>query len=262
MRRLLAPWTKTLLNTDRKLGLEVLQAWSKHFRTRSSMPTMEEIGSFEDYIRFRTAMFGSEAWRAMLRFALGLCLKREEVEAASPAVKAAMRSVVLTTDYWCWEKVSRDQQGRAREMNAVAFVMAEQECTDAKAKVRVKCLEIEAEKNFVRLASKAKAGQDGPFRYASSRALLVLRTLTRLTINKRIFKPSSASLQATVYGVRPVRGTMATATSMFMDPRARAQTTTSRLAAARKSPRELRILLVCDSTCVWLDVRLSSPNRC
>lgn len=220
--RLLAPWTKALLNTDRKLGLEVLQAWSRHFRTCF---TIEDISTLEDYLQIRAA--SEEAWLAMLRFALGLHLSREELDTAAPAVEAAMRAVVLTTDYWSWHKVSHARQGQARSMNAVSFVMAERECTDLEAKARVKGLAISAEKEFLRQKGMVTGKKASHVKVSRVRDVGVDRmTLTYLPVSRRMPMLSSTSSQATVYGARHVRGTMAIATSTFSTLPVRARRTT------------------------------------
>lgn len=199
--RLLAPWTKALLNTDRKLGLDVLQAWSRHFRARSAMPAVEDVGSFDEYLRVRIASFGIEAWLAMMRFALGLRLNREDLEVATPAVKAMMRSVVLTTDYWSWDKRSRDSQGAARAMNAVAFTMAERECTALEAKTTVRELAIEAEDNFKRLKNKVKSGQVQVRRLPTPRLdkpMLMMHPLLDIPRWCRAFRRGQQSLELDV----------------------------------------------------------------
>lgn len=147
---LVKPVLGGLVTTDRSQGLEVLDAWRDYQRglaTDSATTCITECIGDEPQTCIR--VFPGKAWMTTLRYALGLHLKKSELEALEPAIEAAMQSVALTRDYWSWPQDSRSAVNNKRVTNAVAITMAERDCSEEMAMAAVKNAAMTAENRFL-----------------------------------------------------------------------------------------------------------------
>lgn len=149
---LVKPILGGLVTNDRSKGVEVLDAWRNYHRGPASSQSATCITvCLDDDFHIRTRVFPSKAWMTTLRYALGLHLKKSELERLEPAIEAAMQSVALTRDYWAWPRDSCSTDNNKRVTNAVAVAMAESDCLEEKAMAAVKDAAIAAESRFVEL---------------------------------------------------------------------------------------------------------------
>lgn len=146
------PVINNLLTQDHSMGLEVLDAWRKHYnnlslKAPSGTPSATNLG---DHLRNCPQTFPSASWSITLRYALGLHLNETELSLLTPVLDSAVRCIVLTADYWSWPKDAQNADNNKRLSNAVAVSMAERCCSATGALEAVKIAAIDAEMEFAK----------------------------------------------------------------------------------------------------------------
>ncbi|GAB7335679.1 hypothetical protein MBLNU13_g07990t1 [Cladosporium sp. NU13] len=145
------PVLNDLISTDRSKGLEVLNAWYRHYQESpaTTIPAIERPPSVEGPTHNSLRVFPGNPWMSTLRYALGLHLEDAELELIEPAVAAAMQSVALTRDYWALPQDSCSTNNIIRLRDAVAISVVERQCSEVQAMAVVKNAAIAAESRFL-----------------------------------------------------------------------------------------------------------------
>lgn len=146
------PIINELLTQDHSMGLEVLDAWRKHYNNLTlKVPSgTSSATNLADHLRNCVQIFPSASWSITLRYALGLHLDETELSLLVPVLDSAVRCIVLTTDYWSWPKDAQNVDNNKRLANAVAVSMAERCCSATEALEVVKVAATAAESEFVK----------------------------------------------------------------------------------------------------------------
>ncbi|WQF89954.1 Putative polyprenyl synthetase, isoprenoid synthase domain superfamily [Colletotrichum destructivum] len=150
------------VKVDRVGALRMLEAYRKKWLAIMETYNTEEIDNLDDYFFSRANNGGMGAYYAMLEFSLGIVVTDEEYEMMAAPIKHVERCMLLTNDYWSWprEREQAKTQEAGKVFNTVWFLMKQERCSEAEAKLKVADMVAAEEARWVE--AKRKIYQEHP----------------------------------------------------------------------------------------------------
>ncbi|GJD03535.1 geranylgeranyl pyrophosphate synthase [Colletotrichum higginsianum] len=150
------------VKVDRVGALRMLEAYRKKWLAIMETYNTDEIDNLDDYFFSRANNGGMGAYYAMLEFSLGIVVTDEEYEMMAAPIKHVERCMLLTNDYWSWprEREQAKTQEAGKVFNTVWFLMKQEKCSEAEAKLKVADMVAAEEARWVE--AKQKIYQEHP----------------------------------------------------------------------------------------------------
>ncbi|TDZ39338.1 Fusicoccadiene synthase [Colletotrichum trifolii] len=141
------------MDIDRPRALRMINTYRSKWLDVMERHDVNEIDTLDEYLGFRNLNGGMEAFWSMVEFGMAMDVPDSDKTRIRPLFAAAESALVLTNDYWSWDREWRQaQQARdSRIVNAVHLFMRTQGLAmdEAKEQVRGQILAFEAD--FLRL---------------------------------------------------------------------------------------------------------------
>ncbi|KAM3064861.1 hypothetical protein ACMFMF_011701 [Clarireedia jacksonii] len=138
-----------LIKIDRQSGIRIIDLYQKWIMNGGRVPKMT---TYDEFMVHRSNNdFGTAAWWAMVEFGIGLNLTLEERMISNPITDTASEFLVLSQDYWSWEKEYRAYKADGtRLMSAIDFISRKESIPIELAKRKVKERILYLEQKFLR----------------------------------------------------------------------------------------------------------------
>ncbi|GKT48733.1 ophiobolin F synthase [Colletotrichum spaethianum] len=153
MKKYLSKCLLEAIEIDRPRALRMIDSYRSKWLDVMERSTINNIESLDEYLVFRNLNGGMEAFWSMVEFGMAIDISEAEKQQIQPLFAAAESALVLTNDYWSWEREWRQAQQAKdpRIVNAVyLFMKTEGIAVDqAREVVRNRILAYEAD--FLRL---------------------------------------------------------------------------------------------------------------
>ncbi|KAL0936244.1 geranylgeranyl pyrophosphate synthase [Colletotrichum truncatum] len=153
MKRYLSKCLLEAMEIDRPRALRMINAYRSKWLDVMESRDVNEIESLEEYLSFRNLNGGMEAFWSMVEYGMAVDIHELEKQRVRPLFQAAESALVLTNDYWSWEREWRQAQQtqNPRIVNAVHLLMRTQGLSMDQAKHKVREQIVAYEGNFKRL---------------------------------------------------------------------------------------------------------------
>ncbi|KAK6213346.1 geranylgeranyl pyrophosphate synthase [Colletotrichum tabaci] len=137
------------MNIDRPRALRMINTYRSKWLDVMERRDVNEIETLDEYLVFRNLNGGMEAFWSMVEFGMAMDVSDSDKTRIRPLFAAAESALVLTNDYWSWDREWRQAQQteESRIVNAVHLFMRTQGLAmhEAREAVRERILAYEAE---------------------------------------------------------------------------------------------------------------------
>ncbi|KAJ0333862.1 hypothetical protein COL922a_010361 [Colletotrichum nupharicola] len=153
MKRYISKCLLEAMEIDRPRALRMINTYRSKWLDVMERSDVNEINSLEEYLIFRNLNGGMEAFWSMVEFGMAVDISEQQKTAVRPIFQAAESALVLTNDYWSWDREWRQAQqtNDPRIVNAVHLFMRTQDLSMEQAKETVRQKIIDYEQTFARL---------------------------------------------------------------------------------------------------------------
>ncbi|KAK8129662.1 hypothetical protein PG999_002042 [Apiospora kogelbergensis] len=104
MKELVSQCVLQILALDRTMGMRMIESYRKKWLDVMEHPDYDAIQSLDQYLAFRMLNGGMEPFWLMCQFGMGLNISDEELQLVRHIFEPAESALVLTNDYWSWER--------------------------------------------------------------------------------------------------------------------------------------------------------------
>ncbi|OLN89755.1 Ophiobolin F synthase 3 [Colletotrichum chlorophyti] len=92
------------MDTDRPRALEMIDSYRKKWLDVMEPQNIEDIQSLDEYLIFRNLNGGMEAYWLLVKYGMAVTISEEEELRIRHIFQAAEAALVLTNDYWSWDR--------------------------------------------------------------------------------------------------------------------------------------------------------------
>ncbi|KAE9575202.1 hypothetical protein CGMCC3_g8573 [Colletotrichum fructicola] len=153
MKRYISKCLLEAMEIDRPRALRMINTYRSKWLDVMERRDVNEITSLEEYLIFRNLNGGMEAFWSMVEFGMAVDISDQQKTAVRPIFQAAESALVLTNDYWSWDREWRQAQQTEdpRIVNAVHLFMRTQGLSMEQARETVRQKITDYEQTFARL---------------------------------------------------------------------------------------------------------------
>ncbi|KAF6809680.1 geranylgeranyl pyrophosphate synthase [Colletotrichum sojae] len=153
MKRYISKCLLEAMEIDRTRALRMINSYRSKWLDVMESGDVNEMKTLEEYLVFRNLNGGMEAFWSMVEFGMSIDISDAEKKQIRPIFQAAESALVLTNDYWSWDREWRQAQRSQspRIVNAVHLFMRTRGISMDKAKEAVREKIIAYESEFLRL---------------------------------------------------------------------------------------------------------------
>ncbi|KAK8134625.1 hypothetical protein PG984_006637 [Apiospora sp. TS-2023a] len=104
MRQLVSDCVLKILALDREMGMRMIESYRKKWLDVMEDPDYDAMQSLDQYLAFRMLNGGMEPFWLMCQFGMGINISEEDLRLVRHIFEPAESALVLTNDYWSWER--------------------------------------------------------------------------------------------------------------------------------------------------------------
>ncbi|TDZ67567.1 Ophiobolin F synthase [Colletotrichum trifolii] len=141
------------MEIDRARALRMINSYRSKWLDVMESQNVNDMQTLEEYLVFRNLNGGMEAFWSMVEFGMAIDISESEKTETRPLFKAAESALVLTNDYWSWDREWRLAQRTQdpRIVNAVHLIMRTEGLSVDQAREKVRERIVDYEREYLRL---------------------------------------------------------------------------------------------------------------
>ncbi|TDZ21940.1 Ophiobolin F synthase [Colletotrichum orbiculare MAFF 240422] len=141
------------MEIDRARALRMINSYRSKWLDVMESQNVNDMQTLEEYLAFRNLNGGMEAFWSMVEFGMAIDISESEKTHTRPLFQAAESALVLTNDYWSWDREWRLAQRTQdpRIVNAVHLFMRTEGLSVDQAREKVRERIVDYEREYLRL---------------------------------------------------------------------------------------------------------------